>query len=95
MTTVTLELPSDVLLATRLTKSELKVELAVHLFEQGKLSFGKARDLADMDVWQFMQLLGARGIATHYDIDEYEEDLETLKRLAECVKNCETARAII
>jgi predicted HTH domain antitoxin len=78
---VTLELPSDVLLATRLTTSELKVELAVHLFEQGKLSLGKACDLANMDIWQFMQLLGARGITAHYDIEEYEEDLDTLKRL--------------
>lgn len=81
MTTVTLELPSDVLLATRLTKSELKVELAIHLFDQGKLSLGKARELADMDIWQFMQLLGARGIRVHYDVDEYDEDLETLRRL--------------
>ena len=81
MTTVTLELPSDVLLATRLTKSELKVELAIHLFDQGKLSLGKARELADMDIWQFMQLLGARGIAAHYDVEEYEEDLDTLERL--------------
>lgn len=81
MTTVTLELPSDVLLATRLTKSELKVELAIHLFDQGKLSLGKARELADMDIWQFMQLLGGRGIAAHYDVEEYEEDLDTLERL--------------
>ncbi len=81
MTTVTLELPSDVLLATRLTKSEIKVELAIHLFDQGKLSLGKARELADMDIWQFMQLLGARGITAHYDVEEYEDDLDTLKRL--------------
>jgi predicted HTH domain antitoxin len=81
MTTVTLELPGDVLLATRLTKSEIKVELAIHLFDQGKLSLGKARELADMDIWQFMQLLGARGITAHYDVEEYEDDLDTLKRL--------------
>ncbi len=84
MTTVTLELPSDVLLATRPTKSELKVELAIHLFDQGKLSLGKARELADMDIWQFMQLLGGRGITAHYDVEEYEDDLETLKRLGRC-----------
>ena len=81
MTTVTLELPGDVLSATRLTKSEIKIELAVHLFEQNKLSFGKARELAGMDVWQFQRLLGARNIPIHYDIDEYEEDLDTLRRL--------------
>ncbi len=81
MTTVTLELPEDVLLAARLTKAELKVELAVHLFEQGKLSLGKARQVAGMDILKFMRLLSARDITIHYDVDEYEEDLETLNRL--------------
>ena len=37
-----LEIPSEVLHATRLTVRQLKVELAVHLFEEEKLSFGKA-----------------------------------------------------
>ena len=78
---VTLELPSDVLLATQLTKIELKVELAVHLFEQGKLSFGKARQVADIDVLRFLHLLGSRGIPVHYDVDEYEVDLMSLQGL--------------
>lgn len=81
MTTVTLEIPGEVLHTTRLTQQELKVELAVHLYEQGRLSFGKARTLAAMDIWRFMQLLGSRGINVHYDIDEYEEDLATLGKL--------------
>jgi len=81
MTTITLDIPSEVLHATRLTQEQLKAELAVHLFEQGKLSFGKARQLAGMDVYQFMQLLGSRDIPIHYDVEDYEEDLATLKRL--------------
>ncbi len=72
---------ADVLHAARLTPQQLRVELAVHLFEQDRLSFGKACQLADMIIWQFMQLLGSRGIPVHYDVAEYEQDLETLKRL--------------
>ena len=37
--------------------------------------------MADMTVWTFQQLLGIRGIAVHYDLQDYEEDLETLKKL--------------
>ena len=81
MTTITLDIPSEVLHATRLTQEQLKAELAVHLFEQGKLSFGKARQLAGMDVWQFMQLLGSRDIPIHYDVEDYEEDLKALEQL--------------
>jgi predicted HTH domain antitoxin len=81
MTTVTLEIPGEVLHTTRLTQAQLKVELAVHLFEQGRLSFGKARELAGMDAWRLMQVLGSRDIPIHYDVEEFEEDLATLERL--------------
>ena len=77
----TLEIPREVTYATRMTLDELRKELAIHLFEEGKLSFGKARSLAAMTIWEFQQLLGSRGIVVHYDIEDYEEDLETLKRL--------------
>jgi predicted HTH domain antitoxin len=66
-----------------MTPEGLKQELAIHLFEQGKLSFGKARELADVTVWQFQQLLGSRGIPVHYDVSDYEEDLATLKDLGQ------------
>ena len=79
--TVTIEISRDVLHAARMTSEEIKRELAVLLFQQGKLSFGKARELAGMTVWTFQQLLGSRGIPVHYDVDDYEEDLATLKTL--------------
>ncbi|MCO6450842.1 MAG: UPF0175 family protein [Caldilineales bacterium] len=83
MSLTALEIPGEVLLAARMTPEELKAELALHLFEQQKLSLGKARELSGMTIWQFMQLLGSRGVSIHYDITEYEQDLETLTRLQE------------
>ena len=77
--TVSFEIPREVLRATRMTPEELRRELALHLFEQGKLSFGKARELAEMSVWDFQQLLGSRGISAHYDVEAYEDDLTTLR----------------
>ena len=79
--TISIELPREVLHAARMTTDELKQELAVHLFQQGRLSFGKAREMAGMTVAVFQQLLGSRGICVHYDIAEYREDLATLKAL--------------
>jgi predicted HTH domain antitoxin len=81
MQSITLELPGEILHTTRLSEDQLKTELAIHLFEIGRLSFGKARQLADMNIWQFMQLLGSRNISIHYDVKDYDEDLATLKRL--------------
>lgn len=78
---VFLEIPQEVLHAARMSTQELKRELALHLFQQGKLSFGKARELAEMRAWEFQQLLGSRGIPVHYDVEDYEEDRATLKAL--------------
>ncbi len=79
--TISIEVPREVLHAARMTAEELKQELAVHLFERGRLSFGKAREMAGMTAAVFQQLLGSRGICVHYDVAEYQEDMATLKAL--------------
>ena len=48
----------------RLTVDELKVEMAVYLYTQGRLSIGKARELADVTLWEFRQLLASRRTTT-------------------------------
>jgi predicted HTH domain antitoxin len=75
----TLELPPGIFEATRLTPEGLKLELALALFQQEKLSFGKARQLAGMSVLEFQHELGRRRVAVHYDVREFQEDLATLK----------------
>ena len=76
-----LEVSQDILDSARLTPSELKVEMAVHLYVEGRLSIGKARELADMTLWEFRQLLASRRIAPHYDETELDEDVATLREL--------------
>ena len=76
-----LEVSQDVLDSARLTPAELKVELAVHLYAQGRLSIGKARELAGMALWEFRQLLASRRIAPHYDETDLDEDVSTLRKL--------------
>ena len=78
---VSIEIPREVIHTTRMTPQELKRELSVYLFQQDRLSFGKAREMAGMTVWAFQQLLGSRGIPIHYDVEDYEEDLATLGEL--------------
>jgi predicted HTH domain antitoxin len=75
------EIPQDILDSARITVPELKIEIAVYLFLQGRLSIGKARELADMSLWEFRQLLASRRISPHYDTAELEEDVNTLHQL--------------
>lgn len=76
-----MEVSQEILDSARLTPAGLKVELAVHLYEQQRLSVGKARELADMTLWEFRQLLATRGISPHYDEADLDEDVATLHEL--------------
>ncbi len=46
---VTLEFLGELLQATRMSEAELKIELSLTLFVKGKLSFGKACEMAGID----------------------------------------------
>jgi predicted HTH domain antitoxin len=82
MNTVQLiEVPQDVLDSARLSIDELKVEIAVYLYAQGRLSIGKARELANLSLWEFRQLLALRRIPPHYDEVDLQEDVEILRTL--------------
>lgn len=81
MNNYTIQVPQDILDSARLTVPELKMEMAVYLYSQGRLSIGKARELADMSLWEFRQLLASRRIPPHFDAADLEEDVTTLKQM--------------
>jgi predicted HTH domain antitoxin len=76
-----LEVPQSILDSARLTISDLKVEIAVYLYAQDRLSIGKARELAGLSLWEFRQLLASRRIPPHYEIVDLNEDMTTLREL--------------
>jgi len=61
--------------------NRLRRELALRLYEKGLLSFGKARELAGMQRWEFHDLLGDEEICRRYDVKEWEEDLKTIEEM--------------
>lgn len=79
-------LPEQMLLAAGTAQSEagamVRRELAASFFPRGVLSFGQARQLAELSVWDFLEFLRERKIALHYDKAELEEDLRTAQELS-------------
>ncbi len=75
-----LSIPESIIQSIRLPEgrieAELLKELALVLYAQDLLSFGKARELANLDHWQFSQLLGERNIPRHYSETDLAEDLD-------------------
>lgn len=74
-------IPEGILQATRMSEEEFRQEIAILFFQKEKLTLGQAAHLAGMSRLQFQHLLASRKIPVHYDVAEFEEDLETLKEL--------------
>jgi predicted HTH domain antitoxin len=66
---------------TGLSESELRLELAVRLFELERLTLGQASRLAGLAQFAFQRVLAERRIPVHYDEQDYEEDVRTLREL--------------
>jgi len=76
-----LTLPDEILESTKLTESELRLELAVTLFQQERLTLGQSAILADLPQLDLQRLLASRRIPLHYGIDELDRDLQRAERL--------------
>ncbi len=80
MSDIIIEIPSDIAEALKIPDREMRPvllqELAIQLYAQHFLSFGKARQLAQLSKWEFAQLIGQRGVERHYDEQSLQEDVE-------------------
>ena len=78
---MTLTVPDTLFDATRMSEQEILQELAIVLYKKEKLSIGQASQLAQMGRIQFQNFLASRMIPINYDVEDFEADIETLKRL--------------
>lgn len=76
-------IPDDILTAAKMSEAELKLEIAILLFKEKKLSTGKARQLAEMNLLEFRGELAKRGICVNYDVEDFQEDLKNLRELGQ------------
>ena len=74
-------IPDEILYTTHMTAAELMQEIAFLLYQKEKLTLGQASRLAQMSQLQFQFLLASRQIPIHYDIDEFDADLNTLQEM--------------
>jgi predicted HTH domain antitoxin len=65
--------------ALQISETDLRTELAVSLFQQERITLGTASQLAGLHQIEFQQLIASRGICVHYDIEELEQDLKSLR----------------
>jgi len=85
METVKVEIPADLARAAGLNPDDPSVEaarlLAVELYREDKVSLGRAAELCQMPIEQFMEFAAQHNAPLHYSASDLEEDRRTLERL--------------
>lgn len=76
-----LVIEDELLEAARMSESEIRLELAMVLYQREKLTLGQAARLATLSQSRMRHALAARGIGPHYGVDDFERDLDTLQRV--------------
>lgn len=72
----------EILQASGLTPSDFRQEIALYMFQTGRLTLGYASQLADMHPNSFRQLLKEHNIPLYsYDVEDFELDLKNLREL--------------
>jgi predicted HTH domain antitoxin len=78
---MSLTIPDQLLRSARITADELRVEIAVVLYQQEKLTLAQAARFARMGRFEFQNLLASREIPLNYDVADFEQDLKNLREL--------------
>lgn len=80
---MSLTIPDDILQAAKISEEELKLEIAILLYQQKRISIAKARLWTQKNVLQFQKELANRGISLDYEPEDRQADIETLRRLGQ------------
>lgn len=75
------ELPDAALTGTGLTPEQVRLEVAVALYRDRKVSMGRAAQFAALPRIPFQRELARRGVTVDYGVDDLHADLETLRAL--------------
>jgi predicted HTH domain antitoxin len=76
---MSLTISDDLLQAADLTETDFMIEIAVLLFQQERITLGRASQLCGISQIEFQQLLSSRDICIHYDLEDYQADVQSLQ----------------
>jgi predicted HTH domain antitoxin len=76
-----LTLSDDIVLSANLSEADMRLALALALFQEDRITLAQAARLCGLDRIAFQHRLAARRIPIHYGEEELAGDLRTLESL--------------
>ncbi|MGF1656949.1 MAG: UPF0175 family protein [Verrucomicrobiales bacterium] len=76
-----LTINDDIILAANLSDEDIRLALAISLFQEDRITLAQAARLCGLDRIAFQHQLSARKIPIHYGTRELADDLRTIESL--------------
>ena len=76
---MSLFIPDEFLEMAHISEAALKLEIAILLFQQEKITLGTASQFTGMNQLELQRILGSRKIPIHYGVEDFQQDLRTLE----------------
>ncbi len=77
-----IEIPDSVLRQDKVTEKTIRLQIAIALFQEEIFTLGQASEFLGVPQLIFQKELAKRKISIHYDVEDFREDLKTLRSLA-------------
>ena len=75
---MTITIPDETLGHLRLTPEQTRVEIAVGLFADRRVTLAGAAKIAGVPFLSFQRELAKRRVPLHYEVEDFEADVRTL-----------------
>ncbi|MEM2999903.1 MAG: UPF0175 family protein [Candidatus Bathyarchaeia archaeon] len=59
---------------------EWKLKKALELYRDGQITLSRAAEIAEISIWEIIDLLSQKKVNLQYGIDDIEEDLKALEQ---------------
>jgi predicted HTH domain antitoxin len=78
---VLIELQDELLRGLELTEGQARLDLAIGLFIDRRVTLGRGAIVAGLTQSDFLRELGRRSVPIHYDVEDLRADVQTLAGL--------------
>ena len=76
---MTLTIPDEILRQTNITSMDMRIEVAAYLYEKQRMSIGKARLIAGLNLIPFQKELAKRNIYLKIEPKDLETEVNNLR----------------
>lgn len=73
-----IDIPTQIMEQIHMTPEQIRLELAVYLYDKKRLTLGQAKRLAGLGQIAFQQELAKRDVYIHYDMIDFQKDIANL-----------------